>query len=43
VRIEMRLGSGGETVTTVALDDLTARVARALPGVFAAAERRPGR
>lgn len=43
VRIEMRLGSGGETVTTAALGDLTARVARALPGVFAAAERRPGR
>lgn len=43
VRIEMRLGSEGETVTTAALDDLTARVARALPGVFAAAERRPGR
>ncbi len=43
VRIEMRLGKGGERVTTAALDDLTARVARALPGVFAAAERRPGR
>jgi EpsI family protein len=43
VRIEMRLGNGGETVTTAALDELTARVARALPGVFAAAERRSGR
>ena len=43
VRIEVRLGSAGETATTAALDDLTARVARALPGVFAAAERRPGR
>jgi EpsI family protein len=43
VRIEMRMGKGGERVTTAALDDLTARVARALPGVFAAAERRPGR
>jgi EpsI family protein len=39
VRIEIRQGNGGERVTTAALDDLTARVARALPGVFAAAER----
>jgi hypothetical protein len=43
VRIEMRLGNGGEAVTTAALDDLTARVASTLPGVFAAAEGRPGR
>jgi len=39
VRIEMRVGDGGEEGTRAALDDLTARVARALPGVFAAAER----
>jgi EpsI family protein len=43
VRVETRLGIGGEVVATAALDDFTARVARALPGVFAAAERRPGR
>jgi EpsI family protein len=43
VRIETRMGNGGEAAATVALDDLTARVARALPGVFAAAERRAGR
>ncbi len=43
VRVETRLGNGGETRATAALDDFTARVARALPGVFAAAERRPGR
>lgn len=43
VRIETRLGNGGEAAADRALDDLTARVARALPGVFAAAERRAGR
>lgn len=43
VRIETRLGSGGEAVATTSLDDLAARVARALPGVFGAAERRAGR
>jgi EpsI family protein len=43
VRIETRLGNGGEAVATAALDDFAARVARALPGVFAAAERRAGR
>ncbi len=43
MRIEMRVGSGGEAAATTALDDLTARVARAMPGVFATAERRAGR
>jgi EpsI family protein len=43
VRIETRLGNGGEAAAVAALDDLSARVARALPGVFAAAERRAGR
>ena len=43
VRVETRLGSGGEASATSALDDFCARVARALPGVFAAAERRPAR
>ena len=43
VRVETRLGNGGEAAATAALDDFCARVARALPGVFAAAERRPGR
>jgi EpsI family protein len=42
VRVEARLGNGGQGVATSALDDFCARVARALPGVFAAAERRPG-
>jgi EpsI family protein len=40
VRIETRLGNGGEVGATAVLDDFAARVARALPGVFAAAERR---
>jgi EpsI family protein len=43
VRVETRLGSGGEGAATAALDDFAARVARVLPGVFAAAERRPVR
>ena len=43
VRIETRLGNGGEATASSALDDFCARVARALPGVFAAAERRAGR
>ena len=43
VRVETRLGNGGEAPATAALDDFTARVARALPGVFAAAERGPVR
>jgi EpsI family protein len=43
VRIETRLGTGGEAGARVALDDLATRVARGLPGVFAAAERRAGR
>jgi EpsI family protein len=43
VRIEMRLGDGGEAAAAAALDDFAARVARVLPGVFAAAERRPDR
>jgi hypothetical protein len=43
VRVETRLGSGGETAAAAALDDFAAHVARALPGVFAAAEQRPGR
>jgi EpsI family protein len=38
VRVEMRLGPGGEGVAIEALDDFTARVARALPGVFAPRE-----
>jgi len=38
VRVEMRRGAGGEVVAAEALDDFTARVARALPGVFAPAE-----
>ena len=42
VRVETRLGDGGEPAAAAALDDFAARVARALPGVFAAAERRPG-
>ncbi len=42
VRIEMRMGNRGEAGSAAALDDFAARVARALPGVFAAAERRPG-
>jgi EpsI family protein len=43
VRVETRLGDGGEPAAGSALDDFCARVARALPGVFAAAERRPAR
>jgi EpsI family protein len=43
VRIEIRIGDGGETAATAALDDLAGRVARALPGVFATADRGPGR
>jgi EpsI family protein len=42
VRLEMRLGPGGEPAAAGALDDFTARVARALPGVFAPAEGRRG-
>jgi EpsI family protein len=42
VRVETRLGRGGEAAAVGALDDFAARVARALPGVFAAAERRKG-
>jgi EpsI family protein len=43
VRIETRMGNGGEAAATAALDDLAARVARALPGVFVAAGRKAGR
>ena len=43
VRVETRLGNGGEAAATAALDDFCARVARALPGVFAVAERKGGR
>lgn len=39
VRVETRLGAGGEPAAVRALDDFTGRVARALPGVFAAAQR----
>jgi EpsI family protein len=39
VRVETRLGAGGEPGATAALDDFTARVARALPAVFSVAER----
>jgi EpsI family protein len=42
VRVEMRLGPGGEVVAAEALDDFTARVARALPGVFAPAGGKQG-
>jgi EpsI family protein len=42
VRLELRLGGGGEAAGLRGLDDLSARVARALPGVFAAAPRRVG-
>lgn len=42
VRVEMRLGPGGEPAAAEALDDFTARVARALPGVFAPVEGRQG-
>jgi EpsI family protein len=40
VRVEMRVGSGGEAAAFRGLDDFSTRVARELPGVFAAAERR---
>jgi EpsI family protein len=43
VRIETRIGNRGETVAATSLDDFASRVARVLPGVFAAAERRPAR
>ena len=43
VRVETRLGRGGEAASSAALDDFCARVARALPGVFTAAERSPAR
>lgn len=42
VRVETRLGPGGEVPAAEALDDFTARVAGALPGVFAPAEGRQG-
>jgi len=42
VRIEMRLRDGSEAATARVLDDFAARVARALPAVFAAAEPRRG-
>lgn len=43
VRLEILLGERGEALGTAALDDFAARVARALPAVFAAAERKAGR
>jgi EpsI family protein len=42
VRVEMRVGPGGEVAATEALDDFTARVARALPAVFGRAEGKAG-
>jgi len=42
VRVETRLGAGGEPAASAALDDFTARVARALPAVFAIARRGSG-
>jgi EpsI family protein len=43
VRIELRLGNGDEAAAAAVLDDFAARVAGALPGVFAAAEQGPDR
>ena len=37
VRVETRMGTGGEPAAARALDDFSERVARALPAVFAAA------
>lgn len=42
VRVETRLGAEGEVAGAEALDDFSARVARALPGVLAPAQGRGG-
>lgn len=42
VRVEMRIGPDGETAASEQLDDFTARVARALPGVFSPVEGKRG-